>query len=111
MISPSGVSNWDTVAAVNLSEPSFCEENPLHLDVITTPGSQQGRTVASNSQQPNVNVCLNPNVAALPNGFSGIFRTPSKPVPEPDSVLGLLVIGALGAVLWRMRPQKRTVNK
>ncbi len=73
VISPSGVSNWDTVAAINLSEPSFCPETPLHLDVITQPGSEQGRTVENKNKPSNVNVCLNPDLTALPNGFGGIF--------------------------------------
>jgi pyrimidine-specific ribonucleoside hydrolase len=74
VISRSSVSNWDTVAAINLSEPSFCSVTPLHLDVKTTPGDDQGRILTDSSKPANVNVCLNPNPAALPNGFSGIFH-------------------------------------
>jgi purine nucleosidase/pyrimidine-specific ribonucleoside hydrolase len=72
-ISSSSVSNWDTVAAIHLSEPSFCSVTPLHLDVKTTPGDDQGRILTDSTKPPNVNVCLKPNPAALPNGFSGIF--------------------------------------
>ena len=74
LIARESFSNWDTVAAINLSEPSFCSIIPLHLDVLTTPGDHQGRILTDSSKPPNVNVCLNPNPAVLPNGLSGIFK-------------------------------------
>lgn len=103
--SPTGVSNWDTVAAINLSEASFCPKTPLPLNVITTPGVQQGRTVVSPGKATNVNVCLDPNVGTIPKGFSGIFQSKAQIVPEPDLVLSLLAVSALVAGCWKHQQQ------
>ncbi|NJM71215.1 MAG: nucleoside hydrolase [Scytonema sp. RU_4_4] len=56
---------WDLVAAINLSEPSFCEKTPLHIEVNTNgkPEVNQGQTVAIPGLPPNANVCFNPSFA------------------------------------------------
>jgi len=59
---------WDLVAAINLSEPSFCQPMPLNIEVNTDgkPEVNQGQTLAIPNQPPNTNVCLNPSLANLP---------------------------------------------
>ena len=54
---------WDLVAAINLSEPNFSPETPLHIDVDTEsdPGDTQGQTVAVEGLPPNVLVSLDPS--------------------------------------------------
>lgn len=54
---------WDLVAAINLSEPDFSAETPLHIDIDTesAPGETQGTTVAVPELPPNVLVSLNPS--------------------------------------------------
>lgn len=91
---------WDLVAAINLSEPSFCSETPLHIDVNTTgsPYVNQGQTAVTTGT-PNVNVCLNPSFANLPFKSSELFSTEARSIPEHDSTLGLLAFGIFGAAL------------
>ncbi|MGF1480835.1 MAG: nucleoside hydrolase [Cyanophyceae cyanobacterium] len=54
---------WDLVAAINLAEPDFSPETPLHIDVDTEsdPGDTQGQTQAVPGLPPNVLVSLNPS--------------------------------------------------
>jgi purine nucleosidase/pyrimidine-specific ribonucleoside hydrolase len=58
--SPEGVYVWDLVAAVQATNPSICPEISLAVDIITTPGPEQGRTAVIQGD-PNVAVCLNPD--------------------------------------------------
>lgn len=66
---------WDLVAAINLSEPSFCKETPLHIKIDTTsaPEVKQGQTLAVPNLPPNAYVCLNPSFENLSFGTSEIF--------------------------------------
>jgi purine nucleosidase/pyrimidine-specific ribonucleoside hydrolase len=50
---------WDLVAAVQATLPAVCPEMPYALEIVTTPGEQQGRTLVV-EQSPNVSVCLDP---------------------------------------------------
>lgn len=104
---------WDLVAAINLSEPSFCKETPLHIEINTDgkPEVNQGQTAVIPGKSPNANVCLNPSFANLPFTSSEVFSAKAKSVPEADSGLGLLAAGALGTVLLRKRPQGQTAKK
>ena len=54
---------WDLVAAIDLAEPDFSPNTPLHLDVDTEsePGDTQGATVAVPDLPPNVEVALDPS--------------------------------------------------
>ena len=62
--SPEGVYIWDLVAAVQATYPSVCPEVPLALDIITSPGPEQGRTVLK-QEVPNVSVCLDPDIGQV----------------------------------------------
>ncbi|ACK69084.1 Inosine/uridine-preferring nucleoside hydrolase [Gloeothece citriformis PCC 7424] len=66
---------WDLVAAINLSEPSFCNPVPLHIQVDTMgkPNTTQGQTVVIENQPPNTYVCLNPSFNNLKFGTNEIF--------------------------------------
>ncbi|WP_226587680.1 nucleoside hydrolase [Microseira wollei] len=91
---------WDLVAAINLSEPDFYPETPLHLKVDTesNPGATQGQTFAVDGLPPNVLVSLNPSFNNLSFSSSEVFSAlPSKSVPEHAAVLGLLGVGVWGA--------------
>lgn len=91
---------WDMVAAINLAEPEFSDEVPLHIEVDTDtlPGESQGQTLAVSGLPPNAMVSLDASFDRLPFDASELFSfsTPSKSVPEPASLLGLLAVGALG---------------
>jgi inosine-uridine nucleoside N-ribohydrolase len=59
--SANGVYIWDLVAAVQATNQSVCPEVSLGIDIITSPGPEQGRTIVT-QDAPNVSVCLNPNI-------------------------------------------------
>ena len=90
---------WDLVAAINLSEPNFSEETPLHLEVdtLSDPGTTQGQTLAVPNLLPNVLVSLNPSFNNLPFSVGELFSyLETKSVPESSPILGILVLGAAG---------------
>ena len=58
--SSTGVYIWDLATAVEATDPALCPEVPLAVDIIVTPGPDQGRTVITD-QTPNVSVCLDPD--------------------------------------------------
>ncbi len=62
--SPKGVYIWDLVAAVQATNPALCPEASLAVDIITTPGSEQGRTAVV-QETPNVGVCLEPDAEQI----------------------------------------------
>jgi inosine-uridine nucleoside N-ribohydrolase/phospholipase/lecithinase/hemolysin len=66
---------WDLVAAINLSEPDFSPETPLHIDVDTEsdPGDTQGDTVAVADLPPNVLVSLDPSFDNIDFDASEVF--------------------------------------
>lgn len=51
---------WDLVAAVQATNPALCPEVSLAVDVVTEPGSEQGRTVVTQAV-PNAAICLDPD--------------------------------------------------
>ncbi len=67
---------WDLVSAINLSEPDFSPETPLHIEVDTTsdPGATQGQTKAIPGLSPNALVSLDPSFDNLPFSASSLFK-------------------------------------
>ncbi|MBD2104306.1 nucleoside hydrolase [Leptolyngbya sp. FACHB-261] len=97
---------WDMVAAINLSEPDFAPEVPLHIkiDAESAPGASQGQTVPFAGLPPNVLASLNPSFDNLGFSASEVFSAQqAQAVPEPTSILGLLVAGAVGGVIKKRR--------
>ena len=48
------------MAAVQATNPALCPEVSLAMSIVTTPGSDQGRTVIT-KDAPNAAVCLDPD--------------------------------------------------
>ena len=57
---PEGVYLWDFVAAVNATDPNLCQGERVHVQVVTEPGAEEGRTVVVSDHPPNATVCLTP---------------------------------------------------
>ena len=76
---------WDLVAAINLAEPDFSAETPLHIDVDTesAPGETQGATVSVADLPPNVLVSLDPSFDNLDYDADEVFS--SLDIPEADA--------------------------
>lgn len=62
--SPKGVYIWDLMAAVQATNPALCTEVSLAIDIITSPGPNQGRTVPMQAAS-NVGVCLDPDAGQM----------------------------------------------
>lgn len=98
---------WDMVAAINLSEPDFAPETPLHIaiETATAPGETQGQMQVIADLPPNSVASLDPSFANLSFSAAELFSPleASESVPEPRSVMGLLVLAAvsLGWRIWR----------
>ena len=77
---------WDLVAAINLAEPEFSSETPLHIDVDTEsePGDTQGATVAVPDLPPNVEVSLDPSFDNLDFDADEVFSY-LEDIPEADT--------------------------
>ncbi len=71
---------WDLVAAINLSEPDFSPETPLHIDVDTEsdPGDTQGDTVAVADLPSNLLVSLDPSFDNIDFDASEVFSALSE---------------------------------
>ena len=65
---------WDLMAAEIMVNPELCGFQALHLEVVTAEGSTLGQTAVVPAGTPNINVCLEPDVAlikqTLIDGFS-----------------------------------------
>ena len=77
---------WDLVAAINLSEPDFSSETPLHIDIDTesAPGETQGATVSVPDLPPNVLVSLDPSFDNLDYDADEVFSS-LEDIPEADA--------------------------
>ena len=62
--SPEGVYIWDLVAAVQATNPAVCPETSLAVDIVTTPGSEQGQILVVD-ESPNISACLDPDKAQV----------------------------------------------
>lgn len=71
-----GVYCWDLVAAVYTTDPHSCQSRQVHLQVVTDPGDQQGRTVIDDNQPANVNACMIPIVDNIKTRVKSVFSIP-----------------------------------
>jgi inosine-uridine nucleoside N-ribohydrolase len=62
---PSGVNAWDLATAVDLAHPELTKVDPVHIEVITDQGPNQGQTLATSAAPASVSVCSQPDT----NGF------------------------------------------
>jgi purine nucleosidase/pyrimidine-specific ribonucleoside hydrolase len=101
---------WDLIAAIDLSEANFSPKTliPLNVDTESDPGANQGQTFVDPNGFP-IFVSLDPSFDNLPFNASNLFAylEESKSVPEPTTAAGLLIFGALGAVLTRQKKQTK----
>ena len=70
--SPEGVYIWDLVAAVQATNPMVCPEIPLAIDIVTSPGPEQGRTVVTQGE-PNILVCFEPDSGQVKSIAASMF--------------------------------------
>lgn len=87
---------WDLVAAINLAEPDFSTETPLHLDVDTEsdPGDTQGETEPVEGLPPNVLVSLDPSFENIDYDADDVFSY-LEDLPQADAEIET-VFGTVG---------------
>lgn len=56
---------WDVMTEVVMLHPDLCEMTPLALEVVTEAGDTFGQTRIVEGGTPNVDVCLQPDVAGI----------------------------------------------
>ena len=64
---------WDVMTAVIMLHPELCPAVPLQLDVVTEQGNTYGQTLVLTGGEPNVKVCLEPDVAGIKRTLNDIF--------------------------------------
>jgi purine nucleosidase/pyrimidine-specific ribonucleoside hydrolase len=73
--SPEGVMIWDLVAALQATDQALCPEVQMALEVVTTPGPEEGRTKTVNGPA-NMAVCLEPDPALVKALAASVFKQP-----------------------------------
>jgi pyrimidine-specific ribonucleoside hydrolase len=63
---------WDLVAAVSSTDPRLCSEVQLALEVVTSPGDEQGRIVMGDGPA-NAWVCLDPDARQIKARVDAVF--------------------------------------
>jgi purine nucleosidase/pyrimidine-specific ribonucleoside hydrolase len=71
--SPSGVYIWDLDTAAVVVDETLCPGQRLHVDVITTKGADEGRTVARSDVAANMIVCLRLNSVSVKNAVKAVL--------------------------------------
>jgi inosine-uridine nucleoside N-ribohydrolase len=84
---------FDLGAAVIMVEPDACEFVPLHLEVITEDGDNLGQTVVNADEEPNINVCLDPDADLIMAVLNEVFTSSPETglddeLPPIDPVVG-----------------------
>jgi len=81
---------FDQTAAVIMVQPDLCSFEFLSLDVITDDGDTLGQTIVVPDGEPNINVCLEPDVVAVKNHLDDIYSTNFEPqeTPSIDPIVG-----------------------
>lgn len=101
---------WDLQAFINLAEPDFSNEVPLHIqiDVSPDPGGTQGRTEAIDGLPPNTLVSFDQSFDNLPYSSQELFSNlqPSQTIPEPTTLLSSLAVLGLVGVIRRGKKSK-----
>ena len=77
---------WDLMTAAILVDPDLCGFQSLPLQVITQEGNTSGQTAVVPGGQPNISVCLEPNVDLIVQTLADVFsgRT-NDAIPAPGA--------------------------
>ena len=66
---------WDVMTAAIMVHPELCPTVPLHLEVVTEQGNFYGQTKVIEGGEPNVQVCLKPDVAGIRANLDEVFAS------------------------------------
>jgi len=81
---------FDLTAAVIMVRPDFCRFQTLRMDVITDAGSTSGQTIIVSDGEPNMHVCLEPDVSKIKQHLNESFSSNQGPLelPSIDPIAG-----------------------
>ena len=81
---------FDLTAAILTVKPELCSFQNLHLDVITEMGNTSGQTIVIPSGEPNIHVCLEPDINLINQEMYDTFSDSKNPpaIPSIDSIVG-----------------------
>jgi pyrimidine-specific ribonucleoside hydrolase len=81
---------FDLGAAVIMVEPTACEFQSIHLDVIIDEGDNMGQTIVIPDREPNVKVCLDPDANLIMRVLNDTFVSITKSLGTPsiDLIIG-----------------------
>ncbi len=66
---------WDVMTAAIMVHPELCPTVPLHLEVVTEPGNFYGQARVVDDGEPNVQVCLKPDILAIKRSLDEVFAS------------------------------------
>ena len=69
---------WDLVTAVHTTHPALCRQEELHVEIVTRPGEEQGRTRVVTGRPPNATACLAPRAAEIKRVAAEILGLPHQ---------------------------------
>lgn len=64
---------WDVMTAVIMVHPELCDLVPMNLEVITDYGDTYGQTLVLIEGEPNVQVCLEPDIQGIKQTLIDVF--------------------------------------
>lgn len=67
-IFPEGMFFWDLVTAVHTTDLGLCRQEAVHIEVVTEPGEELGRTRVVADRPPNTTAYLAPRAEEIETG-------------------------------------------
>jgi pyrimidine-specific ribonucleoside hydrolase len=77
-IFPKGMFFWDLVTAVQTTHPALFRQEEVHIEVVTRPDEEEGRTRVVPDRPPNATACLSPRAAELKRVATQILGLPRQ---------------------------------
>lgn len=75
---------WDLMTAAIMVNPDLCEFQSLHLQVVTDAGKTNGQTAVVQDEQPNIQVCLTPDVEEIRQTLDRVFSSGWMPAVSSE---------------------------
>lgn len=75
---PDGVFIWDLVSAVHTTHPALCRQEEVHIQIVTQPGEEQGRTRVVADRLPNTTAYLAPRADEIKRVATQILGLPRQ---------------------------------
>ena len=81
---PDGVFLWDLVAAVGATHPHLFQQEQLHVQIVTAPGEEEGRTAILAGQPANITAYMRPDADQIKQVATRILSLSRSDQHSPD---------------------------